>query len=51
MKEYWEDSHTMYEEDDKKIHWRDFIGGLVICSMIFFCGYGIYAFFHNLLCC
>ena len=49
MKEYWEDTHIMYEEDDnKKIYWKDFLGGLIVCALVFFCGYGMYAFFKDI---
>ena len=50
MKEYWEDSHIMYddEEDNKKIYWTDFLGGVIVCIMIFFCCYGMYAFFKDI---
>ena len=46
MKELWEDSHIMYEdeEDNKKIYWRDFVGGLILLSILFFTGYGIISF-------
>jgi hypothetical protein len=47
MKEYWEDTHIMYEEDEednKKIYWQDFLGGLILLSIIFFTGYGIVSF-------
>ncbi len=46
MKEYWEDSHIMYEdeEDNKKIYWQDFLGGLILLSILFFTGYGIISF-------
>lgn len=50
MKELWEDSHIMYDEekDDKKIYWQDFIGGLILLTIIFFTGYGMYTFFRNM---
>ena len=49
MKEYWEDTHIMYDEDDDKgFHLIDFIGGLIVCSMIFFCGYGMYSFYCDM---
>ena len=46
MKELWEDSHIMYDEekDDKKIYWQDLLGGLILLSILFFTGYGIISF-------
>ena len=48
MKEYWEDTHIMYEEDDKKIYWKDFLGGLILLSILFFTGYGIISFVKDI---
>lgn len=44
MKELWEDSHIMYEEDNRRIYWRDFVGGLILLSILFFTVYGIISF-------
>ena len=44
MKEFWEDSHIMYEEDTRRVYWRDFVGGLILLSILFFTGYGIISF-------
>ena len=46
MKEFWEDTHIMYDEekDDKKIYWQDLFGGLILLSVLFFTGYGIISF-------
>ena len=47
MKELWEDTHIMYEdeeENNKKIYWQDFLGGLILLSIFFFTGYGIISF-------
>lgn len=52
MKEFWEDSHIMYDEekDDKKIYWQDFLGGLILLTILFFAGYGMYSFYCNVFC-
>ena len=44
MKELWEDTHIMYEDDTRRVYWRDFVGGLIILSILFFTGYGIISF-------
>lgn len=44
MKELWEDTHIMYEDDTRRVYWRDFVGGLILLSIIFFTGYGIISF-------
>ena len=44
MKELWEDDHLMYEEDDKRVYWRDFVGGVILLSILFFAVYGVVSF-------
>ena len=44
MKELWEDTHIMYEDDTRRVYWRDFVGGLILLSILFFTGYGIISF-------
>lgn len=44
MKELWEDTHIMYEDDTRRVYWQDFLGGLIILSILFFTGYGIISF-------
>ena len=36
MKEYWEDTHIMYEddEDNNHFHWSDFIGGVIAVYVV-----------------
>ena len=49
MKEYWEDSHIMYdEEDNKKVYWQDFLGGIILLTILFFTGYGIVSFVKDI---
>lgn len=50
MKEYWEDSHIMYgEEDNKNVYWQDLLGGLILLSILFFTGYGIVSFIKDII--
>lgn len=50
MKELWEDTHIMYEEEDnKRVYWRDFVGGIILLSILFFTGYGIISFVKDML--
>lgn len=45
MKELWEDTHIMYEEEDnKRVYWRDFVGGVILLSILFFAVYGVVSF-------
>lgn len=51
MKEVWEeDTLLMYEDEDdnKKIYWQDFLGGLILLSILFFTGYGIVSFVKDI---
>lgn len=45
MKVDWEDDHLMYEEEDnKRVYWRDFVGGVILLSILFFAVYGVVSF-------
>ena len=49
MKEFWEDEHFLYdEEDNKNVYWKDFLGGIILLSILFFTGYGIVSFVKDI---
>ena len=48
MKELWEDSHIMCDEEDKKVYWQDFLGGIILLTILFFTGYGIVSFVKDI---
>lgn len=49
MKELWEDTHIMYEEEDnKRVYWRDFVGGVILLSILFFTVYGVVSFVKDM---
>lgn len=49
MKEFWEDSHIMYDDKDKGIIWQDFLGLIILLSILFFTGYGIVSFIKDII--
>lgn len=47
MKEFWEDEHFLYDEDEennKNVYWQDFLGGVILLSILFFAVYGVVSF-------
>ena len=51
MKEFWEDEHFLYDEDEennKNVYWQDFLGGVILLSILFFTGYGIVSFVKDI---
>ena len=43
----WEDDHLMYEDDTRRVYWRDFVGGLILLSILFFTCYGVVSFIKD----